>query len=173
VGRAFLSLGSNIAPRTYLPHALEQIRAYGTVIAVSRVWVSEPADGSDQADFCNCAFLLETELTPEQIWDDLIPTVEQACGRERDPSNPYAARTCDVDLSLYDAAELEYKRHTIPDPDILARAFVAVPLSELAPEFILPGDGRTLQAIAESLRGQPNLESRTDIELPVHPPSAG
>jgi 2-amino-4-hydroxy-6-hydroxymethyldihydropteridine diphosphokinase len=172
MARAFLSLGSNISPRTYLPHALEQIRAFGTVVKVSGTWVSPPADGSEQADFCNCALLLETDLTPERIWDELIPAVEGACGRERDPSNPYAPRTCDVDLTIYDTVELEYKRHRIPDPDLFERAFVAVPLAELDPDFVVPGDGRTLAAIAESLQGKPELQPRTDIELPVDPPAS-
>lgn len=165
MGRAFLCLGSNIAPARYLPLAIEQISTYGKIVTISGVWQSAPADGSDQADFCNLAVLLETELTPARIWDELIPAVESACGRERDPSNPYAARTCDVDLALYDDVELTHDRHRIPDPDLLARAFLAVPLAQLEADYVVPGDGRTLRAIADALAGKPALTRRADIDL--------
>lgn len=163
--RAFLSLGSNIAPARYLPLAMEQLRTHGTVCAVSTVWQSPPADGSEQADFCNAALILETALTPEQIWRELIPAIESACGRERDPGNPHAPRTCDVDLSLYDDVAMTYDRHTLPDPDLLKQAFVAVPLADCEPDYVVPGDGRTLQAIADTLRAGATLAARPDIDL--------
>ncbi|MCA9115905.1 MAG: 2-amino-4-hydroxy-6-hydroxymethyldihydropteridine diphosphokinase [Planctomycetaceae bacterium] len=163
---AWLSLGSNIQPARNLPKCVQRLSAAGRVLAVSAAWCSPSAGDSTQPDYLNAAVQLSTALSAEEILNRLIPDAEQALGRVRDPRNINAARTIDVDLSLYDRMTGMVGRHQLPDPDILTRAFVAVPLAELDAEYVHPVDGRTLGEIAAALRKAAGTElSRASLAL--------
>ncbi|HID24455.1 MAG TPA: 2-amino-4-hydroxy-6-hydroxymethyldihydropteridine diphosphokinase [Planctomycetaceae bacterium] len=132
--------------------------------AISSAWESPPADGSDQAPYVNAAVLLEAAVTPEELCGQVIPSIEARLGRRRDPLDKYAPRTIDIDLSLIDQDTLQVGHRRIPDPDLLTRAFVAVPLAEIAPDYVHPQTGDTLQQIAQRLRpSQPPLVLRPEI----------
>ena len=155
------------------------LRDFGQVEAVSSVWCSPSAGDASQPDFLNAAVRLKVELSPGEILSDLIPAVEAALHRVRDPDNVNAARTIDVDLSLYDDFVGHVGRHRLPDPDILTRAFVAVPLAEMDSNYRHPVDGQTLGEIAAALldagpvlrRDSLNLRlSRQTPESPPDPP---
>ena len=146
--RAFLSLGSNIDPETNLPAAVRELQRFGRVVAVSQVWETEPVGFADQANFLNAALLLETPLSPEALQFEVVVEVETVLGRIRDPHNKNAPRTIDIDLALFNRDVLKLEQRQIPDPDILERAFVAIPLSELDPEYLHPSENRTLAEIA-------------------------
>ncbi len=163
LNRAYLVLGSNIEPERHLPAAVAALAGYGCVEAVSGVWQSPPADGSEQPDYLNAAVLLQTTLTLAAVYDRLIPEVEQRLKRRRVPGNPCAARTIDVDLALFNDWVARHGRHCVPDPDVLARPFVAVPLAELAPDYVHPQTGETLQAIAARLSRGATLQRRDDV----------
>lgn len=149
--RAYLSLGSNIEAPTNLPAAVRALGRYGTILRVSRVWESEPVGFAEQPNFFNAALLLETSLPAAELREKIIPTVESALHRVRDPHNRNAPRTIDIDLSLYNREILQLGSRRIPDPEILTRAFVAVPLAEVDPGYVHPDDGRTLAMIAAEL----------------------
>ncbi|NOX54912.1 MAG: 2-amino-4-hydroxy-6-hydroxymethyldihydropteridine diphosphokinase [Planctomycetes bacterium] len=164
VRRFYLSLGSNIEPARHLPAAVKALGQYGRIVAVSSAWESPPADGSDQAHYVNAAVLLEADLSPEEFCGQVIPSIEASLGRRRDPLDKYAPRTIDIDLSLVDQDTLQIGHRRIPDPDILTRAFVVVPLAEIAPEYVHPQTGETLQQIARRLwLSQPSLVLRREI----------
>jgi 2-amino-4-hydroxy-6-hydroxymethyldihydropteridine diphosphokinase len=163
--RAYLSLGSNIEPERNLPASVALLRDFGTPVAVSRVWQSPPQGFADQADFLNAAVLLETGLSAAEIVADLIPAVERRLGRVRDPHNKNAPRTIDVDLSLFNRDVLTVAGRPIPDPQILARDFVAVPLAEIDPDYVHPTDGRTLAQIAAGMPSRSRLRLRRDLQL--------
>jgi hypothetical protein len=78
----------------------------------------------------------------------LTTRVEADLGRRRS-SDKYASRPIDLDLLLYDDCVLSNNQLTLPDPDILERAFVAIPLCELAPDLLLPGSGLPICRVAE------------------------
>jgi len=171
--RAYLSLGSNIEPESNLPAAVRELARFGRVTAVSRVWESAPFGGdpttaSPANNFLNAAALLETELPADAVCFDAIPAVERSLGRVRDPRDKNAPRTIDVDLSLFDFDVLTVRHKRIPDPEILLRAFVAIPLAELAPLYRHPVDGRTLAEIAGELSGAQILAVRDDVRLPLN-----
>ncbi|MBW3543245.1 MAG: 2-amino-4-hydroxy-6-hydroxymethyldihydropteridine diphosphokinase [Planctomycetes bacterium] len=163
--RAYLSLGSNIDPERNLPAAASLLARYGRVLAVSSVWQSAPAGFAEQPDFLNAAVLLETDLSPEEIVDSTIPAIESALGRVREPDNKNASRTIDVDLSLYDRLVENRGGRELPDPDVLTRPFVIVPLAEVAPNYVHPMDGRTLAEIAAGFDQAADLRRREDVEL--------
>jgi 7,8-dihydro-6-hydroxymethylpterin-pyrophosphokinase len=80
--------------------------------------------------------------------------IEAALGRSRS-MDKYAARTIDLDLLLYGDSVISSDELTIPDPDILTRAFIAFPLYEIAPTLVLPGFGVPIREIVERLATEP------------------
>ena len=162
--RAYLALGSNISPETNLPAAVERLADYGSVISVSTVWESRPVGDTDQANFLNAAVLLQTPLSAEELKRVAIAAIEQRLGRVRDPQNKNAARTIDIDIALFNQDVLSVGENRIPDPEILTRPFLAVPLAELDPEYVHPTDGRTLRTIAEGW-GECGTVARVDVQL--------
>jgi 2-amino-4-hydroxy-6-hydroxymethyldihydropteridine diphosphokinase len=164
VNRAYLSLGSNIEPEQNLPAAVRALTSFGRVVAVSSVWESASL-GSSGANFLNGAVLLETELSPAEIYQQAIAGVERQLGRVRDPHDKNAPRTIDVDLSLFNHDVLELAGHRVPDPDIVERPFVAVPLAELDRDYVHPTLGRTLADIAASWTTHSGLRPRPDVRL--------
>jgi 2-amino-4-hydroxy-6-hydroxymethyldihydropteridine diphosphokinase len=173
---AYLSLGSNTRPELHLPLAVRMLADSGRVLAVSRVWESAPygetnsaseraATEQAAANFLNAAVLLETLLSAEAICVQAVPTLEAKLGRVRDPRDKNAPRTIDVDLSLYNRDILTVGHRQIPDPEILNRAFVAVPLAELDPDYLLPKVERTLAQIAAEIAPAFSLRERPDVVL--------
>jgi len=148
---AWLLLGSNIHPERNLPLAVASIAKQETLLAVSSVWQSPPSDGSDQPDYLNAAILIRTPKSPVEIYADVIAPIEQSLGRMR-KADKFAPRTVDIDLAMYDDLVGDFSGRKLPDPDILMRSYVALPLAEISPDQIHPETGEPLQAIAGRLR---------------------
>ncbi len=164
--RAYLSLGSNIDPETNLPAAVRELQRFGRIAAVSQVWETEPVGFADQPNFLNAALLLETALSPEELQFEVVVEVETVLGRIRDPHNKNAPRTIDIDLALFNRDVLELEQRQIPEPNILNRAFVAIPLSELDPDYLHPLENRTLAEIATEFENErPSMQLRVDVIL--------
>jgi 2-amino-4-hydroxy-6-hydroxymethyldihydropteridine diphosphokinase len=169
--RAYLSLGSNIKPEFHLPASVGMLSKVGRVLAVSQVWESAPfgygESSNDQGtqNFLNAAVLLETLLSAQTLCVDAVPTLEARLGRVRDPHDKNAPRTIDVDLSLFNRDVLTIGHRSIPAPDILTRAFVAVPLAELDPDYIHPTADRTLARIAAELAPTFSMRLRPEVAL--------
>jgi 2-amino-4-hydroxy-6-hydroxymethyldihydropteridine diphosphokinase len=162
--KIFLSLGSNIQPTTNLQSAVRLLDELGDLVAVSSVWQSAPVGYTSQPDFFNAAVAMCSEISPADVYRDWIEPIEAQLARCRDPNNKNAPRTIDVDLSLYGEAQMNVLGHSIPDPDLLSRAFVAVPLAELDGDFVHPSIGRSLGDIANEMTTT-GLIRRDDIDL--------
>jgi 2-amino-4-hydroxy-6-hydroxymethyldihydropteridine diphosphokinase len=160
-------LGSNIEPERNLPAAVAMLANLGKVIAVSSVWQTAPVGFVDQADFCNAAVLLETDIAPRELLAKLR-TIELQLGRGRDPQNKNAPRTIDLDLAVIVGGPRTIEGRQFPAPDIRERVFLAVPLEEVLPDFVMP-DGATIHAIAAVLRERDGerlrLMKRSDFSL--------
>ena len=163
--RAYLLLGSNIDPERNLPAVVRLLAEYGTIARASRVWESPPADGSSQANYLNAAVLLLTSHTAAELRMQVLPTIEEALGRVRDPLDKNAPRTIDIDIALFDRDIVEVAGARIPDPDIARRAFVAVPLAEVDPDYVHPVIGQSLREIAATLAEVSHLQLRDDVRL--------
>ncbi len=146
----YISLGSNIDPRRNLHQAVSLLGTKIEVLAVSSIYQTPPQGFTQQADFSNMAVKIKTSLLPITLKQDVLDWIERELGRKRDPLNKNAPRTIDLDISLWDDAVLEYgeKPWRIPDPDILRFAHVAIPLAEIAPDYMHPTEHQTLAAIA-------------------------
>ena len=107
--------------------------------AKSSLYRSAPVGYADQPDFINAVAALETALAPRTLLDALL-ALERGQGRVRD--FPNAPRTLDLDVLLY--GELQWHEHglTIPHPRMHERAFVLLPLTEIAPQCVIPGRGK-------------------------------
>ena len=141
MARAYLSLGSNLEPERHLRAALSELEARFGALVVSPVYKSR-AEGFEGPDFLNLAVGLDTDLDPFAL-DAWLHELEARHGRRRDVPR-YSSRTLDVDIVLYDELVLDGPGHLkLPRPE-LGHAFVLRPLSEIAPDVVVPGTGKTL-----------------------------
>jgi 2-amino-4-hydroxy-6-hydroxymethyldihydropteridine diphosphokinase len=145
--RAYLSLGSNIEPERNLPAAVDWLGRWGCIQAVSTVWESAPLGFADQPNFLNAAVLLETDLSAQALRQEAIASIETALGRVRS-ANKNAPRTIDIDIMLFNHDILQVGQRRIPSPEVLERPFVAIPLAEIAPDYVHPEIGQALHQIA-------------------------
>jgi 2-amino-4-hydroxy-6-hydroxymethyldihydropteridine diphosphokinase len=154
---AYIGLGSNLGDRmTTLQMAIQRLEALGRIAGVSGLYETEPVGNLDQPPFLNAVVALNTELAPADLLGALLG-IERDLGRSR--SFPNAPRTLDLDLLLVDDVTLDSSDLTLPHPRLHERAFVLVPLAELAPEMVHPVSGQTVR---EMLRVLPN---RGGVEL--------
>lgn len=158
---AFISLGSNIEPEKNLSLGARRLGELGRLIAVSTVYQNPAVGPTPQPDFLNAAALIETDQPAETIRLHLRD-IETDAGRVR-TFDKYAPRTLDLDLCLLGTQITECPEPSLPDPDLLTRAHLAVPMAELAPTFLHPITGEALQIIADRLRPEASLVPRPEI----------
>jgi len=108
------------------------------VARCSSLYRTAPVGILSQPDFVNAVAVLETTLPPEALLDALLD-IEARFGRVRRERN--GPRTLDLDLLLYDDIELDLPRLTLPHPRLHLRAFVLLPLAEVAPDLVIPRRG--------------------------------
>ena len=147
MARAYIGVGSNIDPEMNIPRALRLLIEAVEVTGISTFYRTAALGDDRQPSFYNGVFAVETALPPRELKFCLLRPLEERLGRRRSEDR-YLPRTIDLDLLLYDDLVLNEEDLVLPDPEIARRAFLAVPLCELAPEMILPGDGRAICAIA-------------------------
>ena len=150
MARAFVGIGSNIRPETNMKEALLLLLKQVSVRQISTVYVTEPIGRPADAPYYNAVVEIKTEYSPLELKQQVLRRIEAELGRERG-SDRYASRTIDLDLLLYDDIVMASDELTLPDPDILARPFLAFPLLELAPELTLPGSTTRLADAAFGL----------------------
>jgi 2-amino-4-hydroxy-6-hydroxymethyldihydropteridine diphosphokinase len=144
---AFVGLGANLGDAAAtLRRALQDIAASPQVhgMQASPVYRSAPVD-ADGPDYLNAVARVETTLEPRALLLRL-QAIERAHGRERPYRN--APRTLDLDLLLYDDAVIDSPELVVPHPRLHERAFVLRPLSDLAPDLVVPGRGRLAGLLA-------------------------
>lgn len=147
---AFVAVGSNIRPAENIPAALSHLMEIVDVVAVSTFYRVRPLDRPAQQDYRNGVFRVRTDSAPVPFHREILRGIEERIGRER-AEDRHAARTIDLDLVIFEDIEIQDGELALPDPDILERNFLAVPLAELAPDNVLPGSGRGLAEIATDL----------------------
>lgn len=151
--RVFIGLGSNLAePQAQLACALAALDALPgcQVLARSSFYRSAPVGYLDQPDFINAVAELATDLAPRPLLDALLG-VERQQGRTREFAN--APRTLDLDLLLYGDLVLDEPGLSVPHPQMTQRAFVLLPLLEIAPQIPIPGAGKACDWL-ENCRAQ-------------------
>jgi 2-amino-4-hydroxy-6-hydroxymethyldihydropteridine diphosphokinase len=138
---AFVALGANLAdPAAQVRAALAALPGLpgSRLVRASSLYRSAPVGISGQPDFVNAVAAVETEQMPHALLQALFG-IEARFGRRRD--FPHAPRTLDLDLLLYDAETIDTPELRVPHPRMHLRAFVLVPLLEIAPGCRIPGRG--------------------------------
>jgi 2-amino-4-hydroxy-6-hydroxymethyldihydropteridine diphosphokinase len=148
MARVFIGIGSNIEPEKNIREALRQLAQAVRLTAISTFYREPALERPAEPAFYNGVVAVETDAPPVQLKQDLLRKIEANLGRLRS-SDKYASRPIDLDLLLYDDCVLSNNQLTLPDPDILERAFLAIPLCELAPDLTLPGSGLAVCQVAE------------------------
>ena len=139
---AWIGLGSNLGnPLEQIQTAFGELNELETTrcLKQSSIWSSKPLGPQNQPDFLNAVALLETELEPLPLLDQLQQLEER---HQRLRLERWGPRTLDLDLLLYDQQVLQHPRLQLPHPEMHLRTFVLQPLAELDCELNLPEHGR-------------------------------
>lgn len=147
---AYVALGSNLEqPAEQIRAALAALAALAgtSVLAHSSLYLTTPVGYLDQPDFINAVAQLETNLSPHDLLEALMQ-IEAGFGRERSFRN--APRVLDLDILLYQDTVLDDPQLMLPHPRMHQRAFVMVPLAEIAPDLPVGEHGQAA-AIAATL----------------------
>ncbi len=145
---ACIALGANIGePLRQIEAGFNALAALpGTrLTARSSLYRSAPVGYADQPDFINAVALIDTTLEPHALLEALL-AIERVNGRVRECPN--APRTLDLDIVLYGDTVIHDPGLTIPHARMLERAFVMLPLAEIAPDMQVPGQGRVSELAA-------------------------
>ncbi|GJE60311.1 2-amino-4-hydroxy-6-hydroxymethyldihydropteridine diphosphokinase [Methylobacterium trifolii] len=140
MSRAYLGLGSNVGDKAaMLRAAVEGLAATPgiRVVARSSDYRTPPWGDTDQDWFLNAALGIETTLSPHALLDACLG-VEQALGRIRE--RRWGPRVIDIDVLSYAGAEVSDERLVLPHRYVRERAFVLVPLAEIAPDLVVGGE---------------------------------
>ena len=147
-----LMLGSNIRPEENLKQAIHLLRKQVSVDKISSVWKT-PAVGSPGPDFLNAAVLMRTDLDAAEIKESILRPLETKLGRVR-VEDKNAPRTIDLDIIIFDGL--------LMDEDLWHQAYLAVPISELLPDYPSQ-EGILLIDAAKRLAGENTLTLMPDI----------
>jgi 2-amino-4-hydroxy-6-hydroxymethyldihydropteridine diphosphokinase len=162
----FLGLGSNVGDRRdNLQAAAAALRERGVdVLAASSVYETEPVgEVLDQRAFFNACLRVRTALDPEALLD-VCKAVERELGRAPGGVR-HGPRPIDVDVLLLGDETYRSERLTLPHEQVTSRRFVLVPLLELAPDLVVPGDGAAADALAGLGPGQDVRRAGPPLEV--------
>jgi len=157
-------MGGNVAglagmPEATLAAAVVRLERVGRVVRRSSLYSTEPVGLAEQPRFVNAVVALETELEPRALLDGLL-AIEQEFGRDRTAGIANGPRTLDLDILLLGDLRICEAGLEIPHPRLDQRAFVLVPLNEIAPRDLDAGSGKTVSQLLDTLH--PNSGGTTD-----------
>lgn len=150
IARCAIALGSNLGDsRTILENALSAIaHTPGITLQSQSSWYQTAAVGPPQPDYLNGCAILEVERSPQELLETLLQ-IEVKFGRVR--RERWGPRTLDLDIILFDDLVLDLPNLHLPHPQMSVRAFVLVPLAEIAPAWIEPISGKAIAELVKAV----------------------
>jgi 2-amino-4-hydroxy-6-hydroxymethyldihydropteridine diphosphokinase len=153
---AYLGLGSNIGWRsTNLTRAVCLLGKTSLLVQISSIYETLPWGIADQPKFLNCVLKIETNLAAPYLLDSM-KTLETEMGREE--GIRYGPRLIDIDLLIFGDRIIDLPHLQIPHPQLCQRAFVLIPLAELAPELKHPTLKVTIAQLAALANGKEGVK---------------
>jgi 2-amino-4-hydroxy-6-hydroxymethyldihydropteridine diphosphokinase len=146
---AYLGLGSNLGDRfRNLAEAVRRLSLTGTILitAVSSVYETDPVGDIDQPNYLNAALEIETPLSPKELLDVCL-RIEKEMGRVR--SGRWESRIIDIDVLFCGDEVISTKDLIVPHPLLHDRAFVLMPLAEIAPGLMHPMMNASIEELLE------------------------
>ncbi len=161
MAKGYLCLGSNLGDReSNLRAALEALRAEVTIERLSSVYETEPVGYLEQPRFLNMVCSGVTGLDPLALLS-VVKRIEASLGRV--PSFRNGPRLIDIDILLYDDRVIATGELIIPHPRMIERAFVLVPLIEIAPELVHPATGQRISDLVPSVTNLREVRKWGDV----------
>jgi len=150
VRQSAIALGSNLGnSRATLETALATLtQTPGIILKARSSWYQTKAVGPPQPDYINGCALLQVQLTPHLLLERLLG-IEAQFGRVR--QERWGPRSLDLDLLLYDDLILNTPTLVLPHPRMKERAFVLVPLAEIAPNWVEPVSGKAIAELVQAV----------------------
>lgn len=149
-GKSAIALGSNLGDSQNILQSAVQLldQTPGIELLARSSWYRTKAVGPPQPDYLNGCVLLQVLMSPQQLLATLLET-EAKFGRFR--QERWGPRTLDLDLLLFDDVVLESSHLQIPHPRMRERAFVLVPLAEIAPNWLEPVSGKSIAQLVRQV----------------------
>lgn len=148
----YLSLGSNLGDREdHLRTAGDLLKQRIEISGVSSLYETDPVGVTDQPPFLNLVIRGITELSPRELLE-FVKGIERDVGRR--PTFRWGPRVVDIDILMLGDEVIEEPDLVIPHRELTKRAFVLLPLTEIAPDVVVPGAGMTVHELASKVRGR-------------------
>jgi len=160
--KAYIGLGSNLGrPADNVSEALHRLAELPGVdrVRASSLYDTEPVSEYEQPAYVNAAAELETALSPRELLE-AMQHIQRDMGQQGHPGG--APRLIDLDLLLYEGVVSDDEVCTLPHPRMHERAFVLVPLCELAPTLVHPQSGKTLRELCDDLPPAEGATARSE-----------
>lgn len=149
MAEVFIALGTNLGDRqANLTAAREMLAGKIWVEQASAIYETQPWGYLDQPVFLNQVLRARTELSPLRVLN-YLKRIEQQMGRQE--NFRYGPRLIDLDILAYDQLVMQTSRLALPHPRLAERAFMLIPLAEVAPEWVHPVLGKTAAQLAAAL----------------------
>jgi GTP cyclohydrolase-4 len=159
----YLGLGANTGDRqANLERAVELLGERLRIEKVSSVYETEPVGYEDQTPFLNAVCRVQTDIGPLQLLS-LVKGIEASMGRVPNFSN--GPRPIDIDIILYGDMVMIDPELTIPHPRMAERAFVLVPLAEIAPDLVHSFSGESVKDMAAKVDGVDGVKKTGRLEV--------
>lgn len=152
------------SPEKTLAAAADRLASFGKITRQSWLYSTEPVGYAAQPRFVNAVVALETELCARELLQGLLG-IEREFGRDRTTSFANGPRTLDLDILLLGSLKIDEPDLKIPHPRWKDRAFVLVPLCEIAPQLVDAESGLTVSQLVNSLHL--STQGETDAVVPI------
>jgi 2-amino-4-hydroxy-6-hydroxymethyldihydropteridine diphosphokinase len=145
--RVYIGVGSNISPEANIKTAIRLLARQVRLVDFSTFYRTSAEGRPEQPDYVNGVVVIETNLAPKALKHEVLRPIEHRLGRRR-TDDKFAPRPIDLDILIHGSHQMKTAGLRLPAEEVERRAFVAIPLSEVAPDLMIPGRGIRIRDIA-------------------------